>query len=49
MVAEGTRGNVSSMIQAVLRKMAPLVTDHSETWSPETGEFADFQIHTNET
>jgi len=36
------------MIQTVLRRMAPLVSDHSEAWSPGTGEFPDFKIHRNE-
>jgi acylphosphatase len=48
LVAEGSRRDVTSLIQGVLRRMSGLITDHAVTWSPGTGEFPDFRIHRDE-
>ena len=48
LVAEGTRGHVSALIQDILLAMHGLVAGHSIAWSEGTGEFSDFQIRRNE-
>ncbi|MHC4820147.1 MAG: acylphosphatase [Planctomycetota bacterium] len=44
LVLEGSRHDVSSAIQAILRRMESHVTGHDVRWAPSTGEFSDFRI-----
>ena len=42
MIAEGTRGTVSRMIQEVLREMGENIREYTETWGPSANETGGF-------
>jgi len=44
MVAEGTHGSVSQLIQSMTKALARNITRHEVVWSVATGKFKGFEI-----